>query len=213
MWRRRGPADACPTLHPFSGANEAMIGNGGARRRIHLTGASGVGATTLGRRLADRLSCAHFDTDDYYWLTSDPPYRLKREIPERLRLLREALDAAPAWVLSGSLDGWGDPLIPMFDLVVFLYAPAALRLRRLRERERLRYGAAALAPGGLLHEQHEAFLAWAAAYDDGSREGRNRPRHEAWLAALPCPVLRVDGAMPTDAQIERILGAGDGGPD
>jgi hypothetical protein len=96
-----------------------MNGKGGARRRVHITGASGVGTTTLGRGLADRLSCAHVDTDDYYWLASDPPYRLKREMPERLRLLGQALQAAPAWVLSGSLSGWGDPLIPMFDLVVF----------------------------------------------------------------------------------------------
>lgn len=185
-----------------------MNRKGGARRRIHITGASGVGATTLGRRLADRLSCVHCDTDDYYWLASDPPYRLKREIPERLRLLGTVLAAAPAWILSGSLDGWGDPLLPMFDLVVFLYAPTALRLRRLRERERWRYGAAALAPDGPMHEQHEAFLAWAAAYDDGSREGRNRLRHGAWLATLPCPALRIDAAMPVDVQVERILGDG-----
>jgi hypothetical protein len=62
-------------------------------------------------------------------------------------------------------------------------------------------------------EQHEAFLAWAAAYDDGSREGRSRPRHETWLTELPCPVLRIDGAMPIDTQIERILDDGDGAPD
>src|SRR5882724_4419394 len=154
MWRRRGPAGAYPTPHPFSGADEAMIGNGGARRRIHLTGASGVGATTLGRRLAGRLSCAHFDTDDYYWLASDPPYRLKREIPERLRLLREALGAAPAWVLSGSLDGWGDPLIPMFDLVGLLDPPASLRLRWLRYSQHRRDGSSVLGLCGLLHLQH-----------------------------------------------------------
>jgi adenylate kinase family enzyme len=185
-----------------------MNGRGSAGRRLHITGASGVGATTLGRGLAGRLSCAHFDTDDYYWLATDPPYRLKREAPERLRLLGEVLEAASAWVLSGSLDGWGDPLIPIFDLVVFLHAPTALRLRRLRERERLRYGAAALAPGGSMHEQHEAFLAWAAAYDDGSQEGRSRPRHEAWLATLSCSILRIDGAMSIDTQIERILRGG-----
>jgi hypothetical protein len=30
---------------------------------------------------------------------------------------------------------------------------------------------------------------------------------------LPCPVLRIDGAMPIDTQIERILDDGDGAPD
>ena len=41
----------------------------------------------------------------------------------------------PDWVLSGSLDEWGRPVIALFDLVVFLYAPTDIRLQRLRERE------------------------------------------------------------------------------
>ena len=37
-------------------------------QRIHILGASGSGTTTLGRALAERLQCRHFDTDDYFWL-------------------------------------------------------------------------------------------------------------------------------------------------
>jgi len=37
-------------------------------QRIHILGASGSGTTTLGRALAERLQCPHFDTDDYFWL-------------------------------------------------------------------------------------------------------------------------------------------------
>ena len=33
--------------------------------RLHTLGASGSGTTTLGRALAERLQCPHFDTDDY----------------------------------------------------------------------------------------------------------------------------------------------------
>ena len=43
--------------------------------RIHITGASGFGVSTLGGALAARLGCAHLDTDDFYWLPTDPPYR------------------------------------------------------------------------------------------------------------------------------------------
>jgi len=32
-------------------------------RRIHITGASGSGTTTLGEHLAKELGCAHFDND------------------------------------------------------------------------------------------------------------------------------------------------------
>jgi NAD(P)-dependent dehydrogenase (short-subunit alcohol dehydrogenase family) len=89
-------------------------------RRIHVTGASGSGVTTLGRALADALALPHHDTDDYFW--------------------------------------WR-------------------------------------------HEETESFLEWASHYEDGSREGRNMARHQAWLAKLPCPVLRLDGSRQLDALV------------
>jgi adenylate kinase family enzyme len=174
--------------------------------RIHLTGASGAGVTTLGRALADRLAVPHHDTDDYYWQPTRVPYREKRETGERVRLMREMFLERGAWVLSGSLDSWSGPLEAYFDLVVFVDTPAAVRIARLRDREARRFGAAAIAPGGWRHEEAEAFFAWAAAYDDASREGRSRPRHETWLARLSCPVLRVDGAREVARLAEEVVG-------
>jgi hypothetical protein len=77
-------------------------------RRLHLVGASGSGTTTLGRALARHLDCPHFDTDDYFWLPSDPPFELIRDRATRQALLGHDLQHHPAWVLSGSLCGWGD---------------------------------------------------------------------------------------------------------
>lgn len=176
---------------------------------IHVTGASGCGVSTLGAALARRLGCAQLDTDNFYWAPSDPPYRESRPVAERLALLEAAMDAAAAgWVLTGSLDGWGDPLIQRFGRVVFLTAPTELRLQRLAERERRRYGAA-IDPGGPLHAHHLDFLAYAAGYDTGvftgTLRGRHRARHEAWLANLPCPVLRLDGAEPTEVLADAVL--------
>ncbi|WZB64776.1 hypothetical protein WJ971_17465 [Achromobacter xylosoxidans] len=42
--------------------------------RIHLFGASGCGATTLGAALGQRLGVPHLEADDYYWLPTDPPF-------------------------------------------------------------------------------------------------------------------------------------------
>jgi hypothetical protein len=100
------------------------------------------------------------------------------------------------WILSGGLDGWGDALVPSFDLVVFLKTPQELRLQRLRAREATHFGADVVAPGGWRHKEAESFLEWASHYEDGTREGRSLARHEAWLTTLPCPVLRLDGARP-----------------
>jgi adenylate kinase family enzyme len=178
-------------------------------QHIHITGASGCGVSTLGATLAARLMAAHLDTDDFYWTTTEPPFQISRAIPDRLSLLHAAFaDAPDGWILSGSLDGWGDPLIPLFDRVVFLNAPVEVRLARLAERERRRLGPA-VDPGGARHAQHLDFLAYAAAYDTGvftgQMTGRYRTRHEAWLERLPCPVLRLDGAEPTETLIDVLL--------
>ena len=127
-------------------------------------------------------------------------------MPDRLDLLRSGIQAAgdAGCVLSGSLDPWGDPLIPLFQLVVFLSVATDLRIARLEARERRRYGDV-IAPDGPLHQASQAFVEWAAGYETGVLSGRNRKRHEAWLADLPCPVLRLDGADDVDLLVRRIV--------
>jgi adenylate kinase family enzyme len=175
--------------------------------RLHVVGASGAGTTTLGRALAARLGAVHLDTDDFFWLPTDPPFEKIRARAERQALLDAALAREPAWVLSGSLCGWGDAFIPRFTLVVFVWLAPELRLARLREREQERHGAA-VAPGGARRAKYEAFMAWAARYD-GSVEvtERSRAMHEAWLAALPCPVVRITDAGGVEAHAEVVLRA------
>jgi adenylate kinase family enzyme len=176
-------------------------------RRIHITGASGAGVTTLGRALADALAIPHHDTDDYFWQPTSPPYQHNREKSDRLRLMREMFLGRADWVLSGSLDGWGDPIIAQFDLVVFLHTAEAIRLQRLRTRETMRFGADAVAPGGWRHQEMEDFIEWASRYDDGGLDIRSFQKHQAWLAALACPVLRLDGARPMPDLVQDVLAA------
>jgi hypothetical protein len=119
-------------------------------------------------------------------------------------------------VLSGSLCGWGDVFISRFDLVIFLLAATDVRLTRLLERERRRFGAEALAPGGAMHASHEAFMVWAAGYDDGGEEMRSRRLHEQWMAALPCPLIRLEEPVGVGEQMtrlgERLAGGAGRGP-
>jgi adenylate kinase family enzyme len=172
--------------------------------RIHILGASGSGTTSLAVEIARRYDHRHLDTDDYYWLRTVPPYREKRQEEERLALLRQAFSESESWVLSGSLCGWGDPLISEFELVVFLVVPTPVRLARLLVRERVRYGQQAIASGGELHGAHVEFLDWAGRYDTGGLEMRSRALHEAWLATVSCPVLRLEGDLSADEQLGQI---------
>jgi adenylate kinase family enzyme len=196
-------APAKPALERLS---HAVGGKLAAAMRVHVVGASGAGTTTLGRMLATRLGCAHLDTDDFFWLPSEPPFQHIRERGERRALLGAELARHAGWVLSGSLCGWGDVFIPLFELVVFLWVAPEVRLARLGERERERHGAA-IVPGGPRHEAHERFMAWAAAYDEGlDVPERCRRLHEQWLAALPCRVERFMDAGSAEDHVAAIMG-------
>jgi adenylate kinase family enzyme len=177
------------------------------RCRIHIFGASGAGTTTLGRATADALAIPHHDTDDYFWLPTDPPYRRRRDVADRLRLMHEMFVDRPDWVLSGALDGWGDPIVRFFDLAVFVETPVEIRLKRLRAREACHFGHEAVAPGGWRYQETEEFLEWASHYEDGSREGRNLKHHRAWLTTLPCPIVRAVGARAIRDLVSEILAA------
>lgn len=184
---------------------QRRMGNGLAR--VGITGASGCGVTTLGAALAARIGAVHIDTDDHFWVATDPPYRVKREVPGRLARIRSEQAHCGRWVISGTLDGWAEPVTGDAELIIFLKVPTQIRLERLRRRERDRFGPALL-PGGDMHETHAEFIEWAAHYDDGTLPGRSLPRHEQWLAGLMLPVLRLDGTRPTQELVEAVLAAG-----
>jgi adenylate kinase family enzyme len=172
--------------------------------RIHILGASGSGATTFGRALAGRLGVGFFDSDDFLWLTTDPAYTRRRPDDERTAMLCCRLEPAGDWIFAGSALGWGAMIESRYNRLIFLRLDPALRMQRLHAREYQRFGARIL-PGGDMHEGSSEFLAWAAAYDTGTPEGRSLVAHEAWLAQHPLPLLRLDSAAPVSSLIDTAL--------
>ncbi|RDW57695.1 hypothetical protein BP5796_12496 [Coleophoma crateriformis] len=165
--------------------------------RIHITGASGSGVSTLGTNLASALSFPVFDVDTYYWLPTNPPYTTKRPIHERISLLRPCLEHAQeengGWVLSGSIGSWGEEIMEDVEHVIFVDSTTEVRMKRLREREFMRHGER-IQEGGDMYEESMKFLEWAEAYEDpGLEEGRSRVRHEQWLRGVKVPVTRLSG--------------------
>lgn len=170
---------------------------------IHLFGASGSGTSTLGRFIADRMDCFFMDTDDYYWQPTDPKYTTSRPIPERLELMQRDIAAHKRVVISGSLVDWGDGLIPLITLAIRVETPTAVRIARLRARERARFGSR-LDPDGDMYAQHEKFIRWAADYDEGDIHMRSKAMHDQWQKQLACPLVTVDGNLPVEASWEMV---------
>jgi len=71
-------------------------------QRIHIFGASGSGTSCLAKSVANAMGFTYLDTDAFFWIRTNPPFRTIREIRERQDLLRQALAKTDSWVLSGS---------------------------------------------------------------------------------------------------------------
>lgn len=173
-------------------------------RRILVIGASGAGTSTLGRGLADRLASQHFDIDDFFWEPTDPPFRKRREPAQRLPLMQALFLPRSDWVLSGSPVGWGDAVIERLTHVIFMTLDPGERLARLAARERQRHGEL-IGPGGEREIAYRAFMEWARGYDSPAFPQRSRCVHQAWLAELRCPLLRLDSEVPLDALLAEAL--------
>lgn len=172
--------------------------------KLHLFGASGAGVSTLGTALGAALGVPYFDSDDYFWLPTPPAFTARRPPAARDAALARDLASQPSWVLGGSIVGWGPHWLAAFDLVVFLWLPPGLRPHRLRQREHARCGSL-LATDSAQAARTEAFLAWAAGYDDGSAGGtRTLANHQRWLAQVACPVLELPGDLPVAERVAAV---------
>lgn len=172
-------------------------------RGMIIFGSSGSGQTTLGREVAKRLGFPHFDLDDYLWLRdTEIPFTVTRPRDELTELLMDDISKFPYFVMSGSMDSYNAPFVPLFDLAVLSSAPVETRVERVNARELARFGERIL-PGGDMFETHKNFLASIRRYDtDGSP---CRRVHEQWAATLPCPVLHIDGTVAIAENVERIV--------
>ena len=174
--------------------------------KIHIFGASGSGVTTLGQALSKELRVPYFDTDDYYWKKTDPPFMEKVNIPDRQANMLRDTSPHSSWVIGGSLISWGDFIKDSFDMVVFLHVPQEIRIDRLKEREYQRYGEVIFKDPNR-NQQYREFMDWVAKYENDDFEGRSRKNHLSWLEGLDCYRLKIEGDTKVSERVGRCMDA------
>jgi len=150
---------------------------------IVLLGANGSGKSTLGRELARVLNFAHFDVEDYYFYKTDIPYTAERPHHERNELMLADMKKHGSFTVSGDISGWNDDFLPLFDLAILLKAPKDVRMKRIEEREYVRWGERVL-EGGDMYESKQKFKRFAANRDVAELERR--------VEKYSCPVIEID---------------------
>lgn len=173
------------------------------RNIIHIYGASGSGTSTLGRKISEELGYKFMDTDDYFWVPTNPQYTTKRSREERLALMKKDVAENENVVISGSLVDWGDELILMFTLVVRLVTDTETRIERLKKREKQRFGNRIM-PGGDMYTHHMEFIQWAQEYDTGGVEMRSKAKHDEWEKLLLCKQIVLDGGADLEENFKAV---------
>jgi uridine kinase len=173
-------------------------------KRILIFGGPGVGATTLGRELAARLSLSHFDLRKIFSVREDHYLPVPQDEEEQ-RNLEVNLSQNPGWILCGPICQWGENLTSLLDLVVFLRLPRRVRLERLKLREIQERGENCLKEGMREFRVFNRFMYSAGQYDQAGPGRDSKILHDIWLSKLQVPILRLEEDAPVQDWVEKVV--------
>jgi adenylate kinase family enzyme len=172
--------------------------------KILIFGASGSGTTTLGKELEKSTNFNHLDVDAYYWEKTDPPFQEKIPLTKRNKTLKADFKKFENTIISGSMVSWGKEWETSFDLAIFIRLDNTIRMKRLKNRETVRYGSKLLTDKNIERNSKD-FLEWANQYENPNFNGRSFKIHNNWIELLDCKVLRIDGDQELKDTLEKVL--------
>ena len=165
---------------------------------ILICGLNGAGKSTLGRILADRMGYEFIDNEDLYFPKEDPNYMFfgPRSEEEVVRLLEEKITANNRFIFAAVRGNYGDKLVSSLDHIVYIEVPKQVRGQRVRDRSYQKFGDRIL-PGGDLYDIESK---WFSLTD-------SRPDTYVtdWLETVNCPVIRIDGTLPVENNLDYIV--------
>ena len=165
---------------------------------ILICGLNGTGKSTLGRLLADRMEYEFIDNEDLFFPKADSSYTFSnpRSKEEVIQLLEEKISRNNQFVFAAVKGNYGDRLIASLDHIVLIEVPKQIRSKRVRDRSYQKFGDRIL-PGGDLYDTESK---WFSLTD-------SRPDNYVsdWLETVNCPVIRIDGTLPVENNLDYIV--------
>jgi len=165
---------------------------------ILICGLNGTGKSTLGKMLAERMGYEFIDNEDLYFSKADSSYVFSsaRSKEEVIRILEEKIRANKEFIFAAVKGNYGDKLITLLDHIILVEVPKQIRSQRIRDRSYQKFGDRIL-PGGDLYDKESK---WFLLTD-------SRPESYVtdWLEAVDCPVIRIDGTLPVEKNVDYLI--------
>ena len=173
-------------------------------RGIAIMGLNGCGKSTLAHALSKKLDFYEIDVEDYYFpeqkysrqaaleqqydvkceYKGELPYSMPRSRKEVQEMICRDIETHPQFVISGVAMNWEEDVLAAIDVVFILDAPADERVKRVQQREEIRFGSRVM-PGGDMYEQQMEFRKIIG--------NRSNERVEESANKMRCKKVRLDG--------------------
>ena len=165
---------------------------------ILICGLNGTGKSTVGRMLADRMGYEFIDNEDLFFPKADPLYMFSnpRSEEEVIRLLEERIRENNRFIFAAVRGNYGDKLIASLDYIVLIELPKQIRSQRVRDRSYQKFGDRIL-PGGDLYDKESKWFSLTDSRPDDYVTG--------WLETVDCPVIRIDGTLPVEENVDYLV--------
>ncbi len=165
---------------------------------ILICGLNGTGKSTLGKALADRIGFEFIDNEDLFFPKNDSSYEFasSRGKDEVITLLENRISRNDRFVFAAVKGDYGDQLIRALSHIILLEVPKSIRSVRVRERSYQKFGERIMPGGDLFNKESKWFSIVDCRPDDYVT---------SWLETVDCPVIRVDGTLPIERNVEYLM--------
>lgn len=161
---------------------------------IVLVGLNGSGKSTLAKYAGKKLGFDVLEVEDY-WFEKQHDYRNPRTSSKASRLMMDAIARSTnGFIIGGNISSLSKKLVLKLSLIVYVDVEKELRIQRVIQRDKERYGS--LEKGTSLYNERQDFLTFV--------QSRTPNVIFSWMERTNIPVLKIDGKATLEKNTEII---------
>ena len=165
---------------------------------ILICGLNGVGKSSIGKALAERLSYRFIDDEDLYFSETDKKnmYSNPRSREQAVKILNEIISEDDKFVFAAVKGNYGEILLSRIKYLILVEVPKEVRMERVRTRSYQQFGDK-ISESEDLAEKENAWLLQVS----------NKPDNYVteWINEVKCPVIRIDGTLPIEDNVDLLI--------